>query len=159
MLQAFLYDEYEAEMQEKLSSLKKQKIALLEKKLKKLQELYAALDDEVELEAQAAKYNHFGNLLLANMHNVKPYQRVVEVDDYDGTKVKIELHKEFSSVAMMANSLFTRSKKAKQRASYLHIERESLLSKIEHMKLFIHTVEEVKDTAKIQLLFPKNVQG
>lgn len=158
-VEAFLYDEYEVEMQEKLSSLKKQKIALLEKKLKKLQELYDALDDEEELENQAAEYSHFGNLLLANMHTLKPYQMVVEVDDYDGKKVKIELHKEFSSVAMMANSLFSRSKKAKQRAAYLHIERESLLSKIEHMKLFIHTVEEAKDVAKIQLLFPKNIQA
>jgi predicted ribosome quality control (RQC) complex YloA/Tae2 family protein len=146
-------------MQEKLSSLKKQKISLLYKKLQKLQKLYDSLEDENELEAEAAKQNHYGNLLLANMHNIKPYQRVVEVDDYDGTKVKIEFHKEFSSVAMMTNSLFSRSKKAKQRASHMHIERSSLLAKMEHIKLFIHTVEEAKDIAKIVLLFPKNVQA
>lgn len=158
-VEQFLYDEYAKEMEDKLSSLKKQKISLLNKKLKKLQKLSDTLDDENELEAEAMKYNRFGNLLLANMHNVKPYQRVVEVDDYDGTKVKIELHKEFSSVAMMANSLFLRSKKAKQRAAHMHIEKNSLLCKIEHMKLFIHTVEEAKDVAKVQLLFPKNIQA
>ncbi|MCK9453762.1 MAG: NFACT family protein [Sulfurimonas sp.] len=157
-VEQFLYDEYAKEMDDKLSSLKKQKISLLNKKLKKLQKLYESLDDENELEAQAAKLNHSANLLLANMHKIKPYQRVVEVEDYEGKKVKIELHKEFSSASMMANSLFTRSKKAKQRASHLHIEKESLLSKMEHMRLFIHTVEEAKDVAKIQLLFPKNIQ-
>jgi predicted ribosome quality control (RQC) complex YloA/Tae2 family protein len=158
-VEQFLYGEYEKEMQEKLSSLKKQKISLLYKKLQKLQKLYDSLEDENELEAEAAKQNRYGNLLLANMHNIKPYQRVVEVDDYDGTKVKIEFHKEFSSVAMMTNSLFSRSKKAKQRASHMHIERSSLLAKMEHIKLFIHTVEEAKDIAKIVLLFPKNVQA
>lgn len=158
-VEQFLYDEYAKEMEDKLSSLKKQKISLLNKKLKKLEKLSESLDNEAELEAEAAKYNHFGNLLLANLHNIKPYQRVVELDDYDGKKVTVELHKEFSSVAMMANSLFSRSKKAKQRASHMHIERESLESKIEHMKLFIHTVQEAKDIAKIQLLFPKNVQA
>ncbi|MCK9472868.1 NFACT family protein [Sulfurimonas sp.] len=158
-VEQFLYEEYKKEMEDKLSSLKKQKISLLNKKLKKLQKLYESLDDENELEAQAAKQNHFANLILANMHKIKPYQKAIEVDDYEGEKVKIELHKEFSSVAMMANSLFARSKKAKQRASHLHIEKDSLLSKIEHMKLFIHTVEEAKDVAKIQLLFPKNVQA
>ncbi len=100
-----------------------------------------------------------GNLLLANMHSIKPYQRVVEVDDYEGKKVKIEFAKEFSTVAMMVNSLFAKSKKAKQRALSLHIEKESLLSKMEHIKLFIHTVEEAKDAAKINLLFPKNPQA
>lgn len=158
-VEQFLYDEYAKEMDDKLSSLKKQKISLLNKKLKKLEKLSESLDNEAELEAEAAKYNHFGNLLLANMHNIKPYQRVVELDDYDGKKVTVELHKEFSSVAMMANSLFSRSKKAKQRATHMHIERESLESKIEHMKLFVHTVQEAKDIAKIQLLFPKNVQA
>ncbi|MGE4419320.1 MAG: NFACT family protein [Sulfurimonas sp.] len=158
-VEQFLYDEYQKEMDDKLFSLKKQKISLLNKKLKKLQKLYESLDNEAELEAEAAELNHFANLLLANMHKIKPYQRVVEVDDYEGKKVKIELHKEFSSVPMMANSLFARSKKAKQRASHLHIEKDSLLSKIEHMKLFIHTVQEANDIAKIQLLFPKNIQA
>ncbi|TKI70973.1 DUF814 domain-containing protein [Sulfurimonas crateris] len=158
-VEQFLYDEYAKEMDDRLSSLKKQKLSLLNKKLKKLEKLYEKLDDEELLKEEAGKLSHFGNLLLANMHNIKPYQRVIELDDYDGQKVKIELHKEFSSVARMADSLFTRSKKAKQRASHLHIERESLLSKIEHIKLFIHTVQEAKDVAKIQLLFPKNVQA
>lgn len=158
-VEEFLYNEYQKEMDEKLSSLKKQKILLLNKKLKKLEKLYEQLDDEKMLKEEAQKLSHFGNLLLANMHEIKPYQRGIELDDYDGKKVKIELHKEFSSVAKMADSLFSRSKKAKQRASHMHIERESLDSKIEHMKLFIHTVQEAKDIAKIQLLFPKNVQA
>lgn len=158
-VEKFLYEEYEQEEKDKLASLKKQKISLLNKKLKKLEKLYSTLDDEEELEAEAQKYNHFGNLLLSNMQTIRPYQRVVEVDDYDGVKQRIELHKEFSTPAMMANSLFIRSKKAKQRASHLHIERASLSSKIEHLKLFIHTVTEAKDMAKIQLLFPKAVQN
>ena len=96
---------------------------------------------------------------MANLHNIKPYQQVVYVDDYDGQSVEIVLHKEFSTPSMMADSMFARSKKAKQKASHLHIERSSLSSKIEHIKLFIHTVQETKDISKIQLLFPKNVQA
>lgn len=157
-IEAFLYEEYEKEMQEKLTGLKKLKISLLEKKLKKLQKLYNELEDEANLESEASLANMQGNLLLANMHRIKPYQRVVWVDDYEGEKVKIEFAKEFPTVAMMVNSLFAKSKKAKQRALSLHIEKESLLCKIEHIKLFIHTVQEAKDVAKINLLFPKNPQ-
>ena len=54
---------------------------------------------------------------------------------------------------------FLKSKKNKQRVKHLHIEEESLRSKIEHIGLFIHTVEMAKDTAKIELLFPKRVQN
>ena len=158
-VEKFLYDEYAKEEKQKLSSLKKQKISFLNKKLKKLEKLYSSLDDEQKLLSSAEKFQHHGNLLLANIHNIKPYQKALHVDDYDGESVKVELHREFSTPAQMANSLFSRSKKAKQKAVHLHIEEKSLSSKIEHIKLFIYTVEDAKDIAKIQLLFPKNVQA
>jgi len=158
-IEKFLYDEWEKEQEQKLNSLKKQKIAFLNKKLKKLQKLYDALDNEADLVKTVETLQHHGNLLLANLHEIKPYQKEFEVLDYDAKSVKVQLHREFSSPAQMANSLFSRSKKAKQKATHLHIEEKSLSSKIEHIKLFIHTVKEAKDLAKIQLLFPKVQQN
>ena len=154
----FLYEEYTKDIEHKLTSLKKQKVSFLNKKLKKLQMLYNSLDDEQKLEDEVQRCQYFGNIVLSNIHNIKPYQKTIELNDYDGTALKIELHKEFSSPAQMANSLFVRSKKAKQRAQHLYIEKESLNSKIQHIKLFIHTVQEAKDVAKIGLLFPKRLQ-
>ena len=158
-VERFLYEEYEKEQNNKLSSLKKQKISLLNKKLKKLTKLYESLDDEETLTQEADMLQHYGNLVLSNMHNIKAYQEVLELQDYDGTPVKIELQRAYASPSQMSTSLFTRSKKSKQRAKHLHIEKESLSSKIEHIKLFIHTVEDAEDVAKIVLLFPKKVQS
>lgn len=158
-VEKFLYDEYAKDIVAKLESLKKQKLSLLSKKLKKFQKLYSSLEDEERLEAEVQKCQNNGNLVLANIHNIKPYQRSIKLHDYDGTLVRIEFHKDFTTPAQMANSLFTRSKKAKQKVSHLHIEKESLSSKIEHMRLFMSAVEEAKDIAKIQLLFPKQLQA
>lgn len=158
-VEAYLYEQYEKEQNQKLSLLKKQKISLLNKKLKKLQKLFNSLDDEESLKDEVQKFNHYGNLVLSNMHNIKPYIKVLELDDYDGTKIKIELDKTYKSASMISDYLFARSKKAKQKAKNLHIEKESLSSKIEHIKLFVHTVEEACDVAKIELLFPKKVQN
>ncbi|MCD6259812.1 MAG: NFACT family protein [Helicobacteraceae bacterium] len=158
-IEGFLYANYEKEQAQKLGSLKKQKISYLEKKLKKLQKLIDALEDETSLYEEAQKLQHWGNLVLSNMHHIKPYSSSVCVDDYDGESVEIELLKAFPSVAMMSNSLFTRSKKAKQKALHMHIERESLTAKIQHIQRFIHIVEEASDVAKINLLFPKQQQN
>jgi len=57
-VEQFLYDVYEKEQNAKLANLKKQKIALLNKKFKKLQKLYDRLDSELQKEAQ--KYEHYG---------------------------------------------------------------------------------------------------
>lgn len=158
-IERFLYENYEKEQNQKLSSLKKQKISLLEKKLQKLQKLYDTLEDEQTLLQEAQQLQHQGNLILSNIHNIKPYSREIHVYDYDGTSVEISLPKTFGSVAMMADSLFSRSKKAKQKAQYMHIQRESLSAKIEHTKRFIHLIQEAGDISKITLLFPKQQQN
>ncbi|SFV67802.1 Fibronectin/fibrinogen-binding protein [hydrothermal vent metagenome] len=158
-VEAFLYGVYEKEQSAKLQSLKKQKIALLNKKLKKLQKLYAQLDSQEELEREAQKYEHYGNLVLSNVQKIKPYAKEITLNDYDGSVVEIVLEKPHAKPFSISEMFFTKSKKAKQRAKHLYIEEESLRSKIEHIKLFINTVNEAKDIAKIELLFPKKVQN
>lgn len=157
-IEEFLYEVYEKEQSQKLATLKKQKVALLEKKLQKLQKLYNALEDEKSLQSEAERLQHCGNLVLANMHNIKPYQKKIELEDYDGKTITLKLDRSYQNASDIANSFFAKSKKAKQRAKNLHIEKSSLESKIEHTKLFINTVNEAKDSSKISLLFPKKEQ-
>ena len=155
----YLFEVYKKEMEQKLTNLKKQKIKLLDKKLNKLEKLYNKLDDEETLIDEAQIFNHQANLILANMHKIKPYSKELHVADYDGSIVTIKLPQTFSTVSRMSGFLFTKSKKAKQRAKNLHIEKDSLSSKINHLKLFINTVKEAKDISKIELLFPKKAQN
>jgi len=158
-VESFLYEVYEKEQTQKLASLKKQKISLLEKKLKKLNKLYKNLEDEQMLKDEVERFNHYGNLVLSNLHNIKPYSKSLELQDYDGSIINVDLDKEFSSASKISNHFFTKSKKAKQKAANLHIQKDSLESKIKHTELFIHTVDEAKDSSKIELLFPKQLKS
>ena len=158
-VEKFLYEVYDKEQHAKLEGLKKQKIALLNKKLKKLQKLYEKLDSKESLEKEAQKSEHLGNLVLSNVQNIKPYAREIELDDYDGSKVQVHLEKAYATPFMISEMFFAKSKKAKQKAKHLHIEEESLRSKIEHLELFVNVVKEAKDVAKIAFLFPKRVQN
>jgi predicted ribosome quality control (RQC) complex YloA/Tae2 family protein len=151
----FLYTTYEKEQKHKLETLKKQKSAFLQKKLSKLQKLYNTLEDEQKLQIEASKNEHYGNLVLSNMHTIKPYTKVLKLQDYDGSFLEVELDKLYGNVAMISEAFFTKSKKAKQKASSLYIQRDSLSSKIKHLELFINSVMEAKNVAKIELLFPK----
>ena len=157
-VETFLYETYNKEQSQRLDSLKKQKVSFLEKKLKKLEKLFYSLDDETTLKKEAQTSQHYGNLVLSNMHNIKPYSLEVKLNDYDGTALTINIPKAYPTVPMIANALFNKSKKAKQRSAHLYIEKKSLSSKIEHLKLFIHTVQQAQDIAKIALLFPKKIQ-
>ena len=158
-VEEFLYSIYTKEQSAKLDSLKSQKISFLNKKLKKLKKLYNNLDDKESLEEAALKNEHYGNLVLSNIHNIKPYSNKLELNDYDGTITTLELQKSYSSAFMISDMYFSKSKKYKQRVKHLHIEENSLHSKIEHIELFINTINNAKNISKIELLFPKKVQN
>ena len=158
-VEEFLYGVYEKEQNSQLSNLKKQKVAALNKKIKKLQKLYDKLDSQESLEEEAQKFEHYGNLVLSNVHNIKPYATTLSLDDYDGKKIEVKIDRAYPTAFRISDMFFSKSKKAKQKAKHLHIEEESLRSKIEHLKLFIHTVNSAKDVAKIELLFPKRQQS
>ncbi|MCF6330015.1 MAG: NFACT family protein [Sulfurimonas sp.] len=158
-IEEFLYSVYEKETGQKLDSLKKQKISLINKKLSKLKKLYKNLDDEQKLQEEIQTSQHYGNLVLASLHKIKPYAKVLELEDYDGEVVKIKLEKSFKSASAIADFFFAKSKKAKQKAKNLHIQKDSLSSKINHNELFINTIKDAKDVAKIELLFPKQLKN
>ncbi len=158
-VEVFLYEVYAKEQNAQLENLKKQRVAQLTKKLKKLEKLYAKLDSQESLEKEATQFEHYGNLVLSNVQTIKPYSRELELMDYDGKMLKVQIGKAYPTAFMISDMFFTKSKKAKQRAKHLYIEEESLRSKIEHTKLFIHTVQTAKDVAKLELLFPKKVQS
>lgn len=157
-IKTFLRDTYEQRNKQRLASLKKQKLALLQKKLDRLQKLYDSLADEKELESQAAKSNLYGNLVLANIHLIKPYEKCLHVKDYDGCDVEIMLDQMFASAPDIARHFFKISKKARQKLQKLHIERSSLKQKMEFLRHYIHTVTKAGSVLEINLLFPEKKQ-
>ena len=154
-IKSFLLQTYEEEFSKRLESLKKQKISFLQKKLDKLTKLYNKLENEEELLEEAQQAEHHGNLVLTNLHTIEPYTKTLTLKDYNGKDVTIEPSKLYAQPKEIAQELFKRAKKLKQRARNLHIEKESLSSKIRHLQNFIEVVRNAKEIAKIYLLFPK----
>ena len=157
-IQMFLEESYLERMSVRLKVLKEQKTALLEKKLMRLRKLYDALDDEKFLKNEAEKNEYFGNLILANLHLIKPYQKELHVKDFEGNEIEIKMDSLFGAPADIAKYFFKISKKLKQKSKNLYIERASLQEKMEFLKHFIQTVETATDISKIELLFPAKKQ-
>lgn len=153
-LRAFLHETYTARLEARLAALKKQKIALLRKKLEKLLRRLETMDDEAGLRAEMATMQHYGNLILSNMYRIKPYMERIALHDFEGNPLTIEFPPGLPSASAVADHFFGRAKKAKQRAANLHIEQQSLEEKAEHLRRFIGIVGEAKELATIQMLFP-----
>jgi predicted ribosome quality control (RQC) complex YloA/Tae2 family protein len=157
-LESFLHETYQKRMDARLDVLKKQKIALLEKKLSRLRQSFGTLENENTLKEEAQKNEYFGNLILANLHLIKPYQLHLHVKDFEENELEIKLEQLFSTPSDISKHFFKLSKKAKQKAKNLYIERSSLKEKMEFLNHFIKTVQNAQDISKIELLFPAKKQ-
>ena len=145
------YDDYAAQG---LMRLKKEKMALISKKLEQYQRHLSALAEEEDLFAQAAYAQHVGHVLLANLYAIKGYETTLNLNDFDGTPIQISVPSGFRDGASMAEAFFKKGKKTKQKALGQFRERENLEEKIHHLKLFLHTVREASSPDEISLLFP-----
>lgn len=157
-VESYLYGVYEDDKSTKLSAFKKQKTLYLQKRLNKLQKLYNNLADSTTLEKEAEELQMRGNIILSNIHLLKPYMQEIELYDYEGNPITITFDKQLSSVSQMSQYFFKLAKKTKQRALYTHIEKESLEEKISYYGHFIQTINEAKDISEIKLLFPEKQQ-
>ncbi len=158
-VQSYLYGVCEAEQARRLAALKKQKHAWLEKKKRRLEHTYEALDDEAALAEAAGRWRHLGNLVLTQLHEIRPYETHLSLRDYDGSRVDVTLPRAFASAHQVSDHFFRLAKKAKQKAEHLHIEREGLEGKIRHLEHFIAAVDSARTVEDITRLFPPRAQA
>ncbi|BAF71106.1 NFACT RNA binding domain-containing protein [Sulfurovum sp. NBC37-1] len=138
----------------KLSEMKKQKLASVSKKIKKLSQLLAKLPDEKKLKEEEKKQKVYGNLVLANLYQIKPYDSKLKTYDFEGNEITIPLPKNVK-VNRMSDHFFNLSKRAKSKAKNIHIEKENLESKKTFYENIRYALEQAKEPYELELLVPK----
>jgi predicted ribosome quality control (RQC) complex YloA/Tae2 family protein len=154
-IDSFLHEEYLRREKGQLDALKKQKVALLLKKEKKLQKILHQLEDDAKLLEEAKALEYDANLILSNIHQLKNYQKEVKLLDYEGRERTIMIPNQAHTPASAANLLFTHAKKKKQKAKNSYIERDNLQAKIDFLHKLIDSVMAAKSVDEVNLYLPK----
>jgi len=157
-INTLLEERYEAIQSKRLSELKKQKLAQTAKKREKLAQSLAKLPDAEKLAEEEAKYQQYANLILANLYQIKPYDKTLKTTDFEGNAVTITLPKQIK-VNRMSDYFFTLAKRAKNKAKNIHIERENLESKKAFYDNIHYAIEQAKEPYELELLVPKRAKS
>ncbi len=154
----YLEEKYRQIQTKRLSELKKQKLALTAKKSKKLELLLKKLPDQEKLAQQEKEYQTYANLILANLYQIKPYDTKLKTYDFNGNEITINLPKNIK-VTRMSDYFFNLSKRAKNKAKNIHIEKENLESKKAFYDNIYYALEQAKDPYELELLVPKRAKS
>ena len=154
----YLEEKYQQIQAKKLSELKKQKLALTAKKSKKLELLLKKLPDQEKLAQQEKEYQSYANLILANLYQIKPYDTKLKTTDFEGNEITIKFPKNIK-VTRLSDYFFNLSKRAKNKAKNIHIEKENLESKKAFYDNIYYALEQAKDPYELELLVPKRAKS
>ncbi|MEA3419624.1 MAG: NFACT RNA binding domain-containing protein [Campylobacterota bacterium] len=138
----------------RIEGLKKQKLSTVKKKIDKLAGLLDKLPDENELKEEEKKYRNYGNIVLANLYQIKPYDTKLKTYDFDGQEVTITLPKGLVT-NRISEHFFNLAKRARNKAKNIHIEKENLSSKMAFYQNIHYAVENAEDAYELELLVPR----
>jgi len=145
------YLDYEAK---RMRGLKKQKLHRVAKKKEKLQKLLEKLPNPETLVIKEKEYQKEGNIVLANLYQIKPYDTKLETYDFEGNAISIKLPKEIVP-NRMSEYFFNQAKRTRKKAKNIHIEKENLSTKVDFYTNMYHAVEQAKKSQELELLVPK----
>ena len=154
----YLEDKYRQIQAKRLLELKKQKLSVTAKKSKKFEQLLEKLPDEEKLAKQEQEYQGHGNLILANLYQIKPYDTKLNTFDFEGNEISIKLPKD-TKVNRMPDYFFNLAKRAKNKAKNVHIEKDNLESKKSFYDNIYYALEQATTPYELELLVPKRAKS
>ncbi|SFV57426.1 Fibronectin/fibrinogen-binding protein [hydrothermal vent metagenome] len=154
----YLEDIYQKVEERRVSDQKRQKLISVAKKSKKLEQLLDRLPNRDTLLEEEKLYKNYGNIILANLYNIKPYDRKLETYDFDGNPVTIKFPKNIKP-NRLSDYFFNLSKRAKNKAINIHIEKENLVSKKRFYDNIYYALQRATSSHEIELLVPKNAKS
>ena len=137
-----------------INRIKSQKLNSIDKKINKLQKNLNALPNEEELLNESIKYNSYGNIILANLHNIKPFDKSLKTTDFEGNSIEISLPQNIVK-NRLGEYFFNLSKKAKSKSINVKIERENLQDKLNFYQNIKSAILNAKTKYELELLLPK----
>ena len=153
-IEEYLYEIYEEKQKQSLENVKKQKTSVIDKKAKKLKKTIDSLPKKEELEIESAELYEKANLILSNLHNLKPYQKSLKVYNYIGIEIEIDLE-EKPSASKYSNELFKKAKRAKQKALNISLEKDNLDEKLEFLLRLMCNIKNARSIEECDFLSPK----
>jgi predicted ribosome quality control (RQC) complex YloA/Tae2 family protein len=124
----------------------------LKKELEKLAVKLNNLDAVLSKESKETLYNKYGNLLLINLHQIKPHMESVLVEDiYDGSEIEIPLNPSLQP-NKNAQRWFEKAKDDKTQHEKAIVRKQITLKEYNKLKLIDSTLENIEDKEKLKTI-------
>ena len=138
---------------DKFQALKTHLTTVVNQRLKKCRTSLAKMQTQIQKEEDADKYRLYGDLLLANLYNLKDFSAAAEVFDYENNRnIQIELDetKTLKDNANKFYKLYNKSKTSREKLTELSEDLRSEISYLEQVLYSISIASGMGDLLEIK---------
>ncbi len=146
---ALFKKKYETRLKQKKESI----INKIDKKIKEIQKKLNSIEDKDKLLEKSQKYKLFADVAMANLYQIKPYMKELKTYDFEGNEITIPVP-ELKNIREIGNYYYKLSKKMKQKAKNVEIEKEHLTKQLEFLKNYKKLVEKATNLAELNIYKP-----
>jgi predicted ribosome quality control (RQC) complex YloA/Tae2 family protein len=150
---SFTQEEFKKRYSKELENRKKNLISNIDKKIKKIEDKLNSLEKEEDLLKKAENYQKIGDVVVANLHKIKPYQKELKTYDFEGNEITIPIP-ELSNINQIGTYYYNLAKKNRQKAKNLHIQKEHLLSSLNFLKNHKKLIQNTTNIADLKIFTP-----
>ena len=138
---------------QKLNQKKEVLLKRIDKKIGEVQKKLKSLEDEESLLKKAEKYRLFADVAMANLYQIKPYQKELKTFDFEGNEIVVPVP-ELKNINEIGNYYYNLAKKSKNRAKNLHIEKEFLENQLNFLENHKKLIEKAEHLSDLKTLTP-----
>jgi len=157
-VEALLEQNYQKINSALVKRLKEQKLNQINKKIRTLSKALNALPNEDELAGEAEILSNIGNIVLANLHLIKPYDKELKTYDFEYKEITIKLPKNVVK-NRISEYFFNLAKRAKSKAKNVSIEYNNLNDKLNFYSNIKNAIINSNDPYELELLVPKQARS
>ena len=139
--------------QDKFKSLKTHLLTLTRQKLKRTNLSIEKMQEQIKREVNCDKYRLYGDLIMANLYNLKDYTDIANVFDYENNKnieIALDETKTLKDNANKFYKLYNKGKTSKQKLTELNEEFTQLKSYLEQLEYSLLNSNTYEDLLEIK---------
>jgi len=144
---------FDKKYQNRLNQKKETILNRTDKKIKFLQKELNALQNENELLSKAKQYKNYADISMANLYQIKPYEKELKTFDFEGNEITVPIPN-LQNINEIGNYYYKLSKKAKAKAKNIYIQKKHLKDKLEFLQNYKKLVQNTKSLAEFNIYKP-----
>jgi len=153
-LEKYTKELFNKKYQNRLNQKKQSILNRLNKKIKEIEKKLSLLDNKDELLKRSQKYKTFADVAMANLYQIKSFMKEFKTYDFEGNEITIPIPS-LKNVREIGNYYYKLSKKMKQKAKNLDIEKNYLKQQLDFLQNYKKLVQNADNLAELNIYKPE----